>query len=276
VNPAIKFSFLFSVTILLTSCSGAAGNTPTVSIVSTSAPAETATTALLSGITLTYGDNAQVELVTPSGRHVYIDIWNTSLLTKQPSVDDVLLTTHMHPDHYDSAFAGSFPGQKIIMAMGNIQLPDVKVTTIASAHLPTDPISADASTDYIFVIETGGLRILHFGDIGQEELTNEQLATIGKVDLAVTQFSNSFSLMDATNRKGFHLMDQVKPRLIIPTHSDRATMEIAFGLWNAFYSDSRTVAIRRDALPAGTSILFMGNESVIAAYTKLYNLKLWK
>jgi hypothetical protein len=276
MNPAIKFPFLFSVTVLLVSCSSAAGNTPTVPVVPTTAPTETATTASPSGITLTYGDNAQVELVTPTGRHVYIDIWNTSFLTKQPTADDVLLTTHMHPDHYDSAFAGSFPGQKIIMAMGDIRLPDVTVTTIASAHLPTDPISADSATDYIFVIETGGLRIVHFGDIGQEKLTDEQLATIGKVDLAVTQFSNSFSEMNAANRKGFHLMDQVKPRLIIPTHSDRSTMEIAFGLWNAFSSASRTVAIRQDALPAGTSILFLGNENVIAAYTKLYNLKVWK
>jgi L-ascorbate metabolism protein UlaG (beta-lactamase superfamily) len=162
------------------------------------------------------------------------------------------------------------------MKMGNIQWPDVTVTTIASAHLPTDPISADASTDYLFVIETGGLRIVHFGDIGQEALTGEQLQTIGAVDLAITQFSNSFSLMDAANRKGFNLMDQVKPRLVIPTHSDRPTMEIAFGLWSGFYSESRTVAIRRETLPAGTSILIMGNENLLSAYVKIFNLKAWK
>ena len=276
MNPAIKSSFLFSVTLLLASCSSAAGSTPTVSVVPTTAPTETATTAPPSGITLTYGDNAQVELVTPAGRHIYIDIWNTGFLTKQPAADDVLLTTHKHSDHYDSAFADSFPGQKIIMATGDIQLPDVTITAMASAHMPTDPINADTSTNYIFVIETGGLRIVHFGDIGQEKLTDEQLATIGKVDLAITQFSNSYSLMDSTNRKGFNLMDQVTPRLIIPTHSDRSTMEIAFGLWNAFNSVSRTVAIRQDALPVGTSILFLGSENLVAAYTKLYNLKAWK
>jgi L-ascorbate metabolism protein UlaG (beta-lactamase superfamily) len=276
MNPAIKFPFLFSVTVLLASCSSAAGNTPTVPVVPTTAPTETATTASPSGITLTYGDNAQVELVTPTGRHVYIDIWNTSFLTKQPTADDVLLTTHMHPDHYDSAFAGSFPGQQIIMAMGDIRLPDVTVTTIASAHLPTDPISADSATDYIFVIETGGLRIVHFGDIGQEKLTDEQLATIGKVDLAVTQFSNSFSDMNAANRKGFNLMDQVKPRLIIPTHSDKNTIEIAIGLWTGYYSESRTVAIAAERMPGTTAILILGDPGLVSAYAKLYNLKEWK
>jgi hypothetical protein len=56
-------------------------------------------------------------------------------------------------------------------------------------------------------------------------------AAIGSVDLAITQFSNSFSNMNTTNLKGFNLMDQVKPRLIIPTHSDNATIQIAVQLW---------------------------------------------
>jgi L-ascorbate metabolism protein UlaG (beta-lactamase superfamily) len=271
MNRKMGLTMAIPLVLLLAACGKSTPSTPTAS-----ATLEPTATTEPSGITLTYGDNAQVELVTPTGRHVYIDIWNTSFLTKQPTAEDVLLTTHKHNDHYDSVFADSFPGQKIIMAMGNIQWPDVTVTTIASAHLPTDPISADASTDYLFVIETGGLRIVHFGDIGQEALTGEQLQTIGAVDLAITQFSNSFSLMDAANRKGFNLMDQVKPRLVIPTHSDRPTMEIAFGLWSGFYSESRTVAIRRETLPAGTSILIMGNENLLSAYVKIFNLKEWK
>jgi L-ascorbate metabolism protein UlaG (beta-lactamase superfamily) len=263
--------------LLLAACGKSTPSLPTA----TATPEPTATvestaTSAPAGITLTYGDNAQVELVTPAGRHVYIDIWNTSFLTKQPSADDVLLTTHMHSDHYDKAFADSFPGQKIIMKMGNIQLPDLTVAVIASAHMPTDPVTEASATDYLFVIDTAGMRIVHFGDIGQEALTADQLAKIGAVDLAITQFSNSFSLMDATNRKGINLMNQVKPRLIIPTHADRPTLEIATGLWQGFFASSRTVAIRKDALPAGTSILILGNENLLSAYVQLFNLKEWK
>jgi L-ascorbate metabolism protein UlaG (beta-lactamase superfamily) len=274
MNPIPRFASAIPFILLLAAC---AKSTPVATAtLEPSATLEPTATAKPSGVTLTYGDNAQVELVTPAGRHVYIDIWNTSFLTKQPSADDVLLTTHMHSDHYDSAFADSFPGKKIVMAMGNIQLPDVTIAAIASAHLPTDPITEASATDYLFVIETGDLRIVHFGDIGQDALTAEQLAKIGTVDLAITQFSNSYSLMDADNRKGFNLMGQVKPRLIIPTHSDGATMKIAFGLWSGFYSESRTVAIRKDALPAGTSILYLGNQNVLMAYVSMYKLQTWK
>lgn len=228
------------------------------------------------GITLTYGDNAQVELVTPAGRHIYIDIWNTSFLTKEPSAEDVLLTTHMHTDHYFDEFVRSFPGKSITMAAGEIEYPDVKIAAIVSAHLPADPLEAEKATNFLFLIETGDLRIVHFGDCGQLAFTTGQLATIGTVDLAVTQFSNSFSMMDAANRTGFHQMDQVRPRLILPTHFDRAALEIAVGLWTGFYAKTRTVTLSPDSIPEKTSLLLMGAEYTVGAYASLYKLPEWK
>ena len=50
----------------------------------------------------------------------------------------------------------------------------------------------------------------------------EQLAAIGHVDLAFMQLNNSYSNMDLVNKKGFKLMDQVKPRLIIHAAHSRA------------------------------------------------------
>jgi L-ascorbate metabolism protein UlaG (beta-lactamase superfamily) len=240
---------------------------PTVEPSATSAPA---------GIELTYGDNAQVELVTPAGRHIYIDIWNTSFLNKEPSADDVLLTTHMHSDHFFKDFVTGFPGEKIIMTTGTVDLPDVRIATIVSAHLPNDPLTAEKATDFIFVIETGDLRIVHFGDCGQLSFTADQLTAMGKVDLAITQFSNSFSMMDATNRTGFNQMDQVKPRLIIPTHFDLAALKIAAGLWTGFYSEARTVRIAPASLPEKTSLLLLGEKTTVSAYATLIKFTPWK
>jgi L-ascorbate metabolism protein UlaG (beta-lactamase superfamily) len=217
-----------------------------------------------------------VELVTTAGRHIYIDISNIVLLTKEPSADDILLTTHLHADHYIKSFQESFPGQQIFITAGRIELPDVTITSIASAHLPDQAITPEGASNYIFVIETGGLRIVHFGDIGQDALSAEQLAEIGPVDLAITQFNNSYSLMNADNLKGFNLMEQVKPRLIIPTHSDRATIEIAVARWKGYYSESRTVTITPANLPEERSILILGSQSLVSAYAGLFNLQEWK
>ncbi len=247
----------------------------------TSAPAATATpeptaTSQPAGITLTYGDNAQVELATPEGRHIYIDVWNVTFLTKEPSADDVLLLTHMHPDHYFKDFIDTFPGQKIVMDPGEIDLPDVKIVSVISAHNPNDPLEAEKATNFLFVIETAGLRIVHFGDCGQLSFTDEQMAAFGKVDLAVSQFSNSFSMMDATNQTGIKQMEQVQPRLILPTHFDNATLEIAAGLWPGFYAKTRTVTLTPASIPEKTSLLLMGAEYTISSYAKLFNLTEWK
>jgi predicted small lipoprotein YifL len=267
------FSLPMAITwiFILAACGQATPITP----MATETPEPTATEKP-AGITLTYGDNAQVELVTPAGRHVYIDVWNVSLLAKQPDADDVLLTTHMHPDHYFDEFVNSFPGQKIIMTTGGIDLADVKITAIVSAHLPADPLVAGKATNFLFLIETGELRIVHFGDCGQLTFTAEQMAAIGRVDLAITQFSNSFSMMDATNRTGFNQMDQVKPRLIIPTHFDRASLEIAVGLWSGFYAKTRSILLAPADIPEKTSLLLMGADYTVGAYATLYKLTEWK
>jgi hypothetical protein len=270
-----RYSFLIAIpaVFLLAAC---APSTPaaTATPEPTAMPQPTATEK--PSVTLTYGDNAQVELVTPAGRHIYIDVWNVSFLTKEPSADDILLTTHMHTDHYFKDFVDSFPGQKIIMATGEIDLPDVKITAIVSAHLPNDPLDAAKATNFLFLIETGDLRIVHFGDCGQLSFTAGQIAAFGAVDLAVTQFSNSFSMMDATNRTGFNQMDQVKPRLIIPTHYDRASLEIAAGLWPGFYAKTRTVMLSPASIPEKTSLLLMGAEYTVGSYASLYKLTEWK
>ena len=137
------------------------------------------------GVTLTYEGNAQVELVTPTGRHVYLDVFDPSLLVKQPTAEDILLTTHLHSDHYYQSFADAFPGQQILASTGEINLPDVTITGIASGHNSGDPLLEKGGTNYIYVIDLGGLRIAHFGDIGQDALTASQLEALGSVDIAI-------------------------------------------------------------------------------------------
>jgi L-ascorbate metabolism protein UlaG (beta-lactamase superfamily) len=237
--------------------------------------AEPSPTPKPAGVILTYEDNAQFELVTPTGRHIYIDVVNPALFTQQPTANDILLTTHLHTDHYYRDFAEAFPGQQLIETTGKIELPDVTITSIAAGHNSSDPLLEKNGTDYIYLIEIGGLRIAHFGDIGQDALTADQLSALGKVDVAITQFDNSFSTMNATNMKGFNLMDQLQPHLVIPTaHVTIPTMKIAFERWTGYYSEDRTVTITPDNLPTGTGILALGN--MAAAYNSLYSLKAWK
>lgn len=58
-------------------------------------------------------------------------------------------------------------------------------------------------------------------------MTIKQLESIGKIDIALMQFSNPFSGMFNSD-KGHILIEEIKPQIIIPTHSNpRSTRRIA-------------------------------------------------
>jgi L-ascorbate metabolism protein UlaG (beta-lactamase superfamily) len=218
-----------------------------------------------------YEENAQVELIGPDGTRVLIDVYNPSALSSPATDRDILLTTHSHGDHVNAEFQGSFPGRQLFIQSGSIDLVDSAIRGIPSGHNASDSFKPEGGTNYIYLIELGGLRIAHFGDIGQDALTADQLAALGKVDVAITQFNNSYSNMNVENRKGFNLMDQLKPRLIIPTHNSLDAAKIAAAKWPALYASQRFVSIGRSDLTEETRILFLG--TVAQSYAILVGAK---
>jgi L-ascorbate metabolism protein UlaG (beta-lactamase superfamily) len=214
------------------------------------------------GITLYYGENAQFEIVSPGGIHVYIDVHNPAVLSKKGVKKDILLTTHHHPDHFTYAMTDAFKGLQLDVKIGTLTSGDVKVTGIASGHNAGDTFLDQFGTNYIYIIETAGLRIAHFGDIGQNELTKEQLAVLGKIDIAMTQFENTWSDMDVENKKGFKLMEQLKPRFIIPTHVGSDGVALLGKNYDALFSKKNPVKISKDSIPEKVSVLFLGGNAV--------------
>ena len=264
-----KLASLTLVALAFAACSSSAASSSATVAGSGSASASAKPSAA-SKITIYYEENAQVEIIGPTGRRVLVDVWNPAALSAPATAQDVLLTTHSHNDHYLQTFIDSFPGKKLIWEPGTIKLDDVNVTSIPSAHDEGYAITDVGATDYIFVIDIGGFRIAHFGDIGQKALTADQLATIGQADIAISQLANSFSTMDEVNKKGFNLMAQVKPRLLIPTHISGATAQLATTTWHATYSSKPSISFTRDQLSTDTTILFMGNSAT--SYATLFNL----
>jgi len=84
-----------------------------------------------------------------------------------------------------------------IMDPSSLSSPATKNDTLLTTHMHPDHV---------------------VGDVGQNALTPEQLEALGKVDVAIMQLDNTFSEMNMHNKKGFNMMAQVKPHLIIPTH----------------------------------------------------------
>jgi L-ascorbate metabolism protein UlaG (beta-lactamase superfamily) len=209
-------------------------------------------------ISIYYGGNTQVELISPEGTRVLIDVYDPSLLSAPATEKDILLTTRSHSFHV-SSLTNNFPGQTLYVKVGEITTGDVVIKSIPSSHKDDNAFKQELGSNYIFIIDMGGLRIAHFGDIGQAALTPEQLEALGMVDIAVTQFHNLYSDMDLVNLKGFNLMDQVKPKLIIPSHEDIETMKYAAKKWKA-YCTPGPLQVGAADLEGPTKLVFIGEK----------------
>lgn len=210
-------------------------------------------------VTVIYEGYAQFEIIDPTGQRVLVDVFDPEKLSYPARATDILLTTHTHWDHYNPDFQAAFPGEQLFVQTGSLEYPDVKIQGLASAHNAGDRLKPEGGTNYIYLIEIGGLRIAHFGDIGQHALTDEQLGVLGQVDVALMQLNNSFSDMNVDNAKGIGLMNQLQPRLIIPTHLNLDTVKLAVVQWEGFFADSANLQIcNADLRETGTEILLMG------------------
>jgi L-ascorbate metabolism protein UlaG (beta-lactamase superfamily) len=212
-------------------------------------------------VTVYYEGNAQVEVISSKGSRILIDIYDPSQLSKPATDEDILLTTHSHPDHINGFFLFSFSGQMLI-STGEINTSDISIRGFPAPHNEGDPFVPENGTNYAFIITVDGLRIAHLGDIGQSTFTKEQLEILGKVDLAIMQFDNSYSKMNIENKKGFNLMSQLKPRLIIPTHNSIDAAKYAAKLWPCLYIEKPFFTISENRLPKETKMLFIGKQSL--------------
>ena len=65
----------------------------------------------------------------------------------------------------------------------------------------------------IFTIESEGMKICHLSDLGQKELTTEQLDQLGEVDILMLPVGSEHSL-DA--KAASSIIGQIEPRVVIP------------------------------------------------------------
>lgn len=196
----------------------------------------------------TYKYNSYM-ITSTEGESIVVD--PTSVATKDEYDMNVvaIVSTHNHPDHVDADFNDSYKdAKKLLYEEGTIETRDFKITMIPSSHDGEE--IRDPASDYIALIEVDGLKIVHMGDIGQTVLTNEQMEQLGDVDICFMQYLNQKSSITTKDGKAIVLMNQVNPKIIIPTHyfvqTDTSIFSYIYGTIslynNIMYVDKDSVA----------------------------------
>jgi len=188
-----------------------------------------------------YGSSA-FKITTPNGLTIMVDPWrnhpargwdwyfNDFPLTKV----DIGVSTHAHYDH--DALHRLDSNVNLERLIGQYEFSDVKIKGIADKHStdgccslydykkvmreihgvniepPNNPRSWD---NCIIVIETAGIRIVHWGD-NRSDPPEEVWEKIGKIDIALLPVDDSEHVMGFAGIDD--IINRLQPKIIIPHH----------------------------------------------------------
>lgn len=147
---------------------------------------------------------------------------------------DMVLCSHGHKDHN---------GVEIVTLKEGGENP-FQITEISTYH--DDTKGSQRGETIIHILDSEGMRLVHFGDIGCE-LTEEQRAAIGSPDVILIPVGGYYTI-DAAQAKA--IVDALKPRVVIPMHYRSGALG---------YPVLGTVDAFLDLCPAGETIICTGN-----------------
>lgn len=143
---------------------------------------------------------------------IVIDPFDEKIGLKMPNFNaDILLISHDHPGHNDVKAVKGSPF--LIEGPGEYEVKGIFVQGIPSFH--DDNEGKERGTNTIYIIEVEGMRFCHLGDLGQKQLTDEQLEKIGTVDVLMIPIGGTYTISSAEAPK---VVGQIDPKIVIPMH----------------------------------------------------------
>jgi L-ascorbate metabolism protein UlaG (beta-lactamase superfamily) len=175
------------------------------------------------GPRLTWFGQSCFLLESAAGTRVVMDPIPAAGLGYTPPKDlkaDLVTVSHEHGDHNNVALVGGNPtvlrgltADKKDWVKIEQKVKDVSVRSVGVYH--DDQSGKQRGLNAVFIFEVGGLRVAHLGDLGHL-LTEQQLATIGPVDVVLIPVGGFFTI---DGRQAAQVVEQLHPSLIvIPMH----------------------------------------------------------
>ena len=143
---------------------------------------------------------------------IAIDPFSNDIGLRVPKLQaDILLITHDHHDHNNIKAVSGQPF--IIKGPGEYDIKEVFIQGFSAFY--DDSQGAEKEKITIYTIEAEEIRLCHLGDLGQKELSSEQLEKIGEVDILMIPVGGTYTI-DA--EEAIKIMSQIEPKITIPIH----------------------------------------------------------
>lgn len=139
-------------------------------------------------------------------------------LTPPRGKTDIVLSTHSHIDH---ASTEGFEESFVVDTPGEYEIKGVAVKGVPSFH--GDLKGSVSGPNTIYTLEIDGIKVCHLGDLGQKELSPDQIDAVGDVDILMAPIGGEYALegekMSTLDFEGIKkVINQIEPRMVIPMH----------------------------------------------------------
>lgn len=193
------------------------------------------------GVGIDFYGHCAVKVTSPAGATVLFDPWRDDpsgawgmwFKNEFPETAvDICMSTHTHFDH--DAIHRPHSTMVLDRLVGHFEFADVKITGFADKHTCVAPgwyewtnalaeFGAEACPpnnvghmdNVAFVIETGGIRTLIWGD-NRPEPADGFWQAVGRVDVLTLPVDGSQHIL--SYEMGNAIVERLKPKIVIPTH----------------------------------------------------------
>ena len=143
---------------------------------------------------------------------VVTDPYDSSIGLKFPKTEaDIVTVSHSHPCHNAVANVGGNP--LILTGPGEYEIKGVKIAAVTSFH--DDKKGEQRGKNVIFNMKIDSLWVCHLGDLGQGQLTSEQMEEISRVDILLVPAGGVVTMDLSVAAK---ITAELEPKIVIPMH----------------------------------------------------------
>lgn len=160
---------------------------------------------------ITWHGHSCFKIVTKNAT-IITDPFNKDIGLKPPHYEaDVVTVSHDHYDHNNVSTLRGAPF--VITGAGEYELKGIVIYGINSFHDAKGGKERGLNT--IYIIKAEDMRICYLGDLGQKELTDEQLEKIEEVDILMIPVGGVYTI---NSEEAAAIINQIEPRIVIPMH----------------------------------------------------------
>jgi len=124
---------------------------------------------------------------------------------------DVVAISHSHKDHSNAK--GVLGSPFIIDTPGEYEIKDVFIKGIPAFHDNSN--GKERGNVIMFTITAEGMKVGFLSDLGQKELTSQQIDDLGNVDILLIPVGGTYTIGP---KDAAEIISQIEPGIVIPMH----------------------------------------------------------